>query len=1109
MVGHPSSPLPTDGQPPEGAPDDVFVFPTSFSQQRLWFLHQLDPASTSYNVPITLRLHGALDFGALSRGLDTVVARHDTLRTTIAAVDGAPMQVVSPVGGLPLAVEDVGGEVDPEAAACAGATALAAEPFDLAAGPLARGRLFRLAPEEHLLALVFHHIVFDGWSFGVLMRELAAAYAAHAAGHEPDLAPLPCQYADFAAWQRQWLTGDVLAAQRDYWTTQLAGAPPVLALPTDRLRPAVQTYRGAIRSFTLPASLTSRLERLGQDEGATPFMALLAGFQALLHRYTGEEDVVVGAPVANRTRIETEGLIGCFINTLALRTRLDGAPSFRELLGRVRATALGAYAHQDLPFEQLVDALQPVRTLAHSPVFQVLFVFQNTPCDPVDLGGLRWTYVPIDPGTSNFDLTLTLWPSARGLEGVLEYNVDLFDADTIERLLEHFETLLGAVAADPDRPVTAVPLLSPAARHQILDAWNATEAPYPAEATVPALFAAQAARTPDAVAISDEHTRLTYAALERRANQLAHYLRARGVGPEVPVAVCLERSVEAMVAILGILKAGGAYLPLDPAAPAARLRFVLADAGASIAVTRAALGRRTDLGTVADVVCLDADAEAITAAPGEPPDLALASDTLAYVLYTSGSTGQPKGILGCHRGIVNRLAWMWSAHPFLPGEVCVQKTPLVFVDSVAELFGGLLQGVPTTIVGAAVVADPVALVRALAAAAVTRVVLVPTLLRAILDTPGDLDRALPALRLWTSSGEPLAPALAAAFHERLPGRTLLNLYGSTEVAADATCAVVPPAPAGAPVSIGRPIANTRLYVLDAGREPVPVGVAGELWVGGPGVARGYANRPELTAERFVPDPFDPEPAARLFRTGDRVRYRVDGSLEFLGRTDHQVKLRGYRIEPAEIECALRKHPAIAEAAVVRRDDGPGDARLVAYVIARASETLDPTALRSFLATHLASYMLPAAFVRLDAFPLTPSGKIDRRALPAPEGERKARSPGPGAQTRLERTIATAWESVLGVTGIGPRDNFFDLGGSSISLLRVRAKLAEALGIELSVILLFQHPTVATLAAHLEHSGDDPEGRASLSTIRLSQARGAARRDAARRMRRLLQGRRGS
>ncbi|HEY0739774.1 MAG TPA: amino acid adenylation domain-containing protein, partial [Herpetosiphonaceae bacterium] len=797
-------------------------------------------------------------------------------------------------------------------------------------------------------------------------------------------------------------------------------------------------------------------------------------FKVLLYRDSHQADLAVGTPIAGRVRPELEALIGFFVNTLVLRTDLTGAPSFAELVARVRATCLDAYAHQDLPFEVVVDALQPERDLSRQPLFQVMFAFQNTPRTPIALQDLTLEPLRLDQQSAKFDLTLTLSETAHGLVGGLEYRTDLFESATVERLAMQFRTLLEAVVVDALQRIDRLPLLTEAERHQLLFEWTATAAPIPSAHNLPDLFAEQVASRPDAGAVFDAEQGLTYRQLDARANRLARHLHVLGVRPESRVGVCLPRSVDMVVALLAVLKAGGCYVPLDPAYPQARLHFMLSDAQVSVVLTQQAL-RDQVFATTAQLCCLDT--LVLDDYPDAPPPVRVLPDNLAYVIYTSGSTGQPKGVLGTQRGVVNRVQWMWRAYPFASDERCCQKTAVSFLDSVWEIFGPLLHGVPLSVIDDEVVRDPALLVGTLAEQRITRLVLVPSLLRAILDAHPRLQEQLPQLTCWVSSGEALPPDVARRFAEQMPHATLLNLYGSSEVAADATCCEVRQLGEREPVLIGRPIANMAAYVLDRQLQPVPIGVPGEVYIAGVGLARGYHHRPDLTAETFVPHPFSQTSGARLYRTGDLARWRPDGQLEYLGRTDAQVKLRGFRIELGEVESALLEHPDVRETVALMREDRPAGVspvqRIVAYIVPDAQhdrQTPTPSVLRAFLQARLPSYMVPSAFVVLDALPLTPSGKIDRRALPTPDLTIAADMAFIAPRTPLEELIAGVWAAVLGLERVGVHDTFFALGGHSLLATQVISRLRQVTGRDLPLRLLFEAPTIAQFVEYLGSSG---------------------------------------
>ena len=1053
--------------------------PLSFAQERLWLLDRLAPGNIVYNVTGALRLEGELDAEALERALSEIVRRHEVLRTTFALRDGAPVQLVAPPAPLRLAREDVADEAEVRRRV----RAEAQRPFDLARGPLLRTSLLRVDDREHVLLLSMHHIVTDGWSMGILLRELATLYAAFARGEDSPLAELPIQYGDYAVWQREHLAG-ALDPQLAWWRERLAGAPALLDLPTDRPRPAVQSHRGAVEPFALPRETAEQLRALARAEGATLFMVLLAAWQLLLARYSGQEDVVVGTPVAGRTRGEVEGLIGFFVNTLALRTDLSGAPSFRALLARVREGTLGAYAHQDLPFERLVEAVHPERSLDHSPLFQVMLVLQNAPGAAAELPGLRLRALERESQVAKFDLTLFLAESGGGLAGVLEYATALFDDATARRMLAHFRIVLEHVARDPAAPLHAISLLGEAERRQLVLEWNDTAAEYPRDLCVHDLFRAQAARTPAAVAVEHCADLLTYAELDRWTDRLARRLRGLGVEPEVRVGIFIDRSPEMVAAVLAVLKAGGAYVPLDPGYPAERLAWLLADSAAPVLLTTA---RGRDRLPPHGARMVTVERETASAATDPLPSTATPGN-LAYVIFTSGSTGRPKGVAVPHRGVVSYLSWASRAYHGARGGALLHS-PLAFDLTVTTLFVPLISGERVVLAPEGDGIEPIA--AALARRDFGLVKLTPTHLAL-------LSRQLPAgtrrARILVVGGEDLPAELAARWHAVSPGGEIVNEYGPTETVVGCCVHTAAPGDASGSVPIGRPIANARLYVADARMGLLPAGAAGELLIGGEGVARGYLGRPALTAERFVPDPFGAEPGARLYRTGDRARRRADGTLEFLGRLDHQLKVRGYRVEPGEIEAALLEHPGVSEAVVIAREDAPGDRRLVGYVVSAGGASTDE--LRNHLRARLPEHMVPAAIVALDALPLTPNGKLDRRALPAPEyGGGAAAYVAP--EDALERAIAEVWCEVLGAERVGAEDNFFDLGGNSLLLVRVHDRLARTLGREVEVVDLFRHSTVRRLARHLRQGSAEEGGlrenveRAQARRVLLQQ-RGRAR-----------------
>jgi amino acid adenylation domain-containing protein len=1042
----------------------------SFAQQRLWFFDQLEPGLPAYNIPAAVRLKGPLNLAALEQSLNEIVKRHESLRTTFGKVEGRPMQAIAPTLTINLPVVDLrklpAGERETEVRRLV--TAEAQRPFDLSQGPLLRGTVLRLGDEEHVGLLTMHHIVSDGWSTGILIREMATLYVAFCAGGSSPLPTLPIQYADFAHWQRQWLQGEVLETQIAYWKEQLAGAPALIDLPTDHPRPAVQTFRGAHQSLVLPKRLQEGFKALSRQEGVTQFMTLLAAFKVLLYRYTSQDDLIVGTPIANRNRLETEGLIGFFVNALVLRTDLSGNPSFRELLRRVREVCLGAYGHQDLPFDRLVEELHVQRDLSRNPLFQVMVVLHNASLRTVELPGLTLSFVEGDSETAHFDLTLQIVDTEQGLTAALVYNTDLFEVGTIARMLGNFQTLLEAVVADPEQRLSDLPLLTEAERQQLLVEWNDTKTDCPQDLCIHQLFEAQVERTPDAIAVVFEAEQLTYGELNRRANQLAHHLRALGVGPEVLVALCLERSLEMVIGLLGILKAGGAFVPLDPAYPKERLAFMLKDAQVPVLLTQERLVAGLPE-QEAKVICLDSGWETIARESGENPGISTLPENLAYVIYTSGSTGQPKGVLVSHGSIADHC---WNAQRYYEldsHDVVLQFASLSFDMSVEEILPTLIVGARLVVMGANLW-PPAEFHRKVSEFGLTVIDVPPAYWQELAREWAGVPDLVPNIqpRLFIVGGDTMLPEVLKLW-QRTPVSSirLLNAYGPTETTITATAFEIAPRPdenaTYQRVPIGRPLANTQIYILDSFLHPVPIGVQGELYIGGTGVARGYLNRPELTAEKFIPDPFSAVLGARMYKTGDLARYRPDGNIEFLGRADHQVKIRGFRIELGEIEAVLGQHTAVRAAVVLAREDAPAEKRLVAYVV--ADSTADE--LRRFLKDKLPEYMVPAVVVLLKALPVTPNGKVDRRALPAPDRSRpELEKAFVAPRDDLELQLAHIWEEVLGVRPVGVRDNFFELGGHSLLAVRLFALIEKRLGKKLPLTAVFQGATVEHLAGVL-------------------------------------------
>jgi amino acid adenylation domain-containing protein len=1046
------------------------VLPVTHAQQRLWFIDQLEQGSPAYNIPSALRLVGPLDHSVLERALAEVVRRHETLRSKVVTVDGAPGCVVVPFDGWRITVLDLCDRPAEERAADARkiVAAEAARPFSLADGPLFHATLIQLGPQEHVLLIVVHHIVFDGWSLGILINELRVLYAAFSAGEPSPLPPLPIQYVDYAGWQRQWLDNDALAEQLDYWMRKLHGELPVLELPFDRPRPPLQSYAGAITSIEYAAALADRLRDLARSENVTMFTMLVAGLVALLHRYSGQEDIIVGSASANRGRVEVEGLIGFFVNNLVLRIDLSGSPTFRQLLRQVKETALEADANSALPFERLVEALQPRRTLSHAPIFQVMMNLQNVPS--AGLGGLRFSGVEVEPfpftfELTRFDLNIDLTESERSLTAFATFNTDLFDKDTIDRLLAHYGQLLVAAAAEPDRRVAELPL-DVHARVALATRPLATRR-RKGESFVTA-FERAAESHADAIAVVCGATQLSYRELNRRANQLARRLIALGVKAEAPVGICVRRSVEMLVGLLGIMKSGAAYVPLDQAYPPARLALVVNDARLrAVVVDRDS--RALFAGAEAALIDVDGDSERLAAESGANCGRRTRAENLAYIIYTSGSTGAPKGVQIEHGSLLNLLESMQREPGFGAADTMLAVTTIAFDISALELFLPLMAGGRVVIAEATDVRDARRLTSILAESRATVMQATPSTWRLLIDSGWSEGRGLKAL----CGGEALSRELA----DRLlgTGAELWNMYGPTETSIWSLCAKVEPS---GTVSIGQPISNTSVHILDDQLAPVPIGVYGELHIGGAGLTRAYLNRPELNAEKFVTNPFRAANLAerlliwalgssyepRLYKTGDLARWRRDGSIEFLGRRDHQVKIRGFRIELGEIESVIERYPGITQAVAVVHDYGEGDRRIAAYWVGKPDPAPNATQLRQFLETQLPEYMLPAAFMRLEQVPLTPNGKVDRSKLPRPGVERpNIAAAFVAPRTTVEKQVASVWGQTLGLDTVGIDDSFFDLGGNSLLVVQVQSKLRSQLSRDVPLLELFRRPTVRSLA----------------------------------------------
>lgn len=1037
--------------------------PLSFAQERIWFFEQLEPGTAVYNIANAVRLTGQLDLEALRLSLNEVLQRHEVLRTVFASEDDKAVQIVVAAELKELPFEDLS-EVDSNERAAEAVRLINEESqraFDLQRGPLLRCKVLRLAETEHVVVLCTHHIASDGWSMSVLVNEIAALYESFSTGEPATLPELHVQYADFAEWQRQWLQGEVLDEQLAYWKQQLAGAPRALNLTTDRPRPPVQTFCGARESLKLSPSLSNALRDLSRQSGVTMFMLLLAGFKTLLSRYTGQDDIVVGTPIANRSRAEIENLIGFFVNMLVMRTDLSGDPSFAELLVRVRETSMGAYAHQDLPFEKLVQELQPERNLNLSPLFQVLFALHNKPSGTLELAGITFTPWETDRETAKFDLFFGMSDENEGIGMALEYNTDLFDAETIRQLLANFGTLLEGIANDPQKRLSQLPIMTAQERAEILTKWNQTAATYDREVNVATLFELQAARVPDRIAVEFEDRQLTYAELNARSNQLAHYLRRLGVGPETRVGIATERSFEMLIATLAVLKAGGAYVPLDPAFPTERLAYMVEDSQVSVLLLHESTKDKLP-STGATTVLLDTDWKKIAEEKEHNPKSQVTSENLAYVIYTSGSTGKPKGTQIPHGPLVNFLHSMRREPGLTADDTFLAVTTLSFDIAGLELYLPLLAGGRLLLANREQASDGPWLLKKLEGVTVMQAT--PTTWRLVIAA--GWEKSLPVKVL--SGGEALSSDLAAQLLERCA--SLWNMYGPTETTVWSTTHQVEHAEG--PAAIGHAIANTQIYLLDNHLEPVSNGVAGQLYIAGDGLSRGYWRRPDLTAERFIPNPFSAVAGARMYLTGDLARYRRDGSIEYLGRVDQQVKVHGHRIEPGEIEVVLAEHPSVREIVVVAVDDPNSDKQLVAYVVSNDGESESEEAsradlvsqLRRYAKEKLPDYLSPSLYVLLEKFPLTPSGKVDRKALPAPDKSRsESLQPYVSPRNETEKALAAVWSEVLGVKQVGVYDNFFELGGDSILGIQMIARANRA-GLSYKPKQLFQYQTVASLAA---------------------------------------------
>nr|WP_275580603.1 amino acid adenylation domain-containing protein [Herpetosiphon giganteus] len=1057
---------------------DQASYPLSFAQQRLWLIEQLQPNAALYNISIPMQIRGSYANlpSILSQTLTAIVQRHEPLRASFSMIDGLPQQVIKPLEHIDIALSDFSqlNATEREAALHQAIQTETEQPFDLRHDQLFRAKLLRVSEEEHILLLTIHHIAFDAWSAKIFIQEFEAIFSALENQQPlPELTPLALQYADFAAWQREWLQGATLDQQLSYWKNQLAGELPVLALPTDRPRPAIQTFKGGRHTFWISSELTKQLNQLSQQQQATLFMLLLGAWVGLLQRYTGQNDIIVGSPIANRNRRELEDLIGFFVNTLVMRVKPANDPTFLELLAQVRDVALGAYAHQDLPFEMLVDAVQPTRDLSRSALFQVLFVLQN-----VAIGGSHSGLDILEDvaSPSKFDLTLSLVEFEHGLRATIEYNVDLFDASTIERMGQHYVTLLSSITQQPQTKLSQLAMLTPNEQTQIIKDWNPSSQAYPDQQLFQQLFEAQVAKTPTAIALIGEDQALSYHELNQRANQLAYRLQAQGIGPESVVGICCDRSLVMVVGLLAILKAGAAYLPLDPAYPSERLAWMLNDSKLGLVLSQHHVLEKVSALKQSGVTILDLATICDGSEPADNCSSTVQPANLAYLIYTSGSTGQPKAVMVSHQGLTNLVTAQIAGFGVTEQSRVLQFASLSFDAAISEIGMALLAGASLVLMPAGGLAAGTDVLGFIRQHSVSVATLPPSLLAVL---PAD---QTPSLTTLITAGEASSSELVQRW---AVDRRLINAYGPTEITVCASLTDLEPTLTTTP-PIGRPLANLQIYLLDQHQQIVPIGVIGEIYVGGVGVARGYRNRPDLTAERFVPDQFSATPGQRLYRTGDLGRYRADGQIEFIGRIDQQIKLRGHRIELGEISSIVNAHPAVEQSVVLLHDQASSTARLIAYVVANptvvdAASTRQQAVgsnqnpapydlaadLQAYAKQQLPAFAVPAAFVVVPTMPLTPNAKIDYRSLAqqAPS-HNQASDQTLGPQNNLEQTISNLWQEILQQAPISTQANFFDLGGNSLAMVQVHSRLQELLGRELVLLDLFKYPTIQTLAAYL-------------------------------------------
>ena len=1031
-------------------------------QQRLWYLDQLEPNTAVYNIPAAFQLSGRLNLDALKNSLNEIVRRHEILRTSYQLEDEIPVQIIAPVSLIDLPIIDLqehshnNQQAELENRLCAEAK----RSFNISAGPVTRWSLFKLSEEEHVFFFMAHHIAFDGWSSRVFLSELTELYAAYCADSPSPLPELSIQYADYAFWHRQWLQREELTKQVSYWRDNLSGELPILGMPTDYPRPALQSIQGSMEKLHVDLSLVERLSSVGHSENATLFMVLLTAFKVLLHRYTGQDDLIVGSPIANRTNTQTHGLIGLFANILVLRTKLEGAPTFRSLLQQIRDMCLEAFDNPDIPFERLVEELNPERDMSITPVFQVLFAFQADPGHPKEMSGITITPVDVPLSVARTDLSLWIDQTDKGLNLGLEYCTDLFNRDTIARLLQNFKILLEDIIVDPDKNIEKLALLSETEQVTLLRDWNATDAVYPKAKCLHQLIEDQGDRTPEKVAVVFGQEQISYKELNERSNQIAHFLCDVGVGPDTFVGICTERSSEMLIGVLGILKAGGAYLPLDPDYPAERLSHMLEDSGAPVVLTQSSLKQMLPVRENVKTICLDDDKKAIAQYSSATPTVENRPENLSYIIYTSGSTGKPKGVQVPHRAVVNFLNSMSREPGFTENDVLLAVTTLSFDIHVLEIFLPLIVGARVVIASREMSSDGDLLLKALNESQATVMQATPSTWRLLLAAG------------WEGSPNLKILCGGEAFPRDLPKKLLpragsvWNMYGPTETTVWSSCYRI--TDGDTPILIGRPIDNTQVYILDRHMQPVPIGVTGELYIGGDGVTQGYLHRPELTKKQFVPDPFRSDHGARFYKTGDLTRFRPDGHLEWLSRMDTQVKVRGFRIELGEIESVLSAHPSVDKCAAAVREDQPGDVRLVGYIVVKDGEEARASDLRSHLRSQLPDYMVPQHFIELEELPLTPAGKVDRKHLPVPDQALSHGTDGFVApRDPLELQLTKLWEKTIGSSPISVTDNFFDIGGHSLLAVRLFSSIEKMTGTKLPLALLYQAPTIEQLSVFLK------------------------------------------